>query len=63
MVKAVHKKNIYQNLSNLADELIQSDLQEQLGLSVLFRGTLTDCSTSQLMVLNQLPLGYWPKRS
>ena len=48
------------HLSHLADALIQSDLQEQLELSTLLKGTLTDFSPSQLEVSNQQPFGYWP---
>ena len=40
-------------LSHLPDTLIQSDLQEKFGLSALLKGTLTDCSLSQLSDLNQ----------
>jgi hypothetical protein len=45
---------------NLADALIQSDLQEQLGFSALLKGTSTDFEFSQLMDSNQKPFGYWP---
>jgi hypothetical protein len=38
---------------HLADTLIQSDLQEQLGLSALLNGTSRDLSPSWLGDLNQ----------
>ena len=44
----------------LADALIQSDLQEQLGLSVLLKGTSTDFSPTRLGDLTQRPFSYWP---
>ena len=42
---------------HLTDALIQSDLQEQLGLSVLLKGTSTDFSTSLVNTreFNQIP--------
>jgi hypothetical protein len=44
----------------LADALIQSDLQKQLGLNALLNGTLADYSPSWLGDLNQCSFGYWP---
>ena len=55
------------NVGNLAGTLMQSDLQEQLGLSALLKGTLTDASprhlgiqTSNLLFTGPTlePLGY-----
>jgi hypothetical protein len=46
--------------SVLGDTLIQCNLHEQLGLSVLFKGTSTDFSPSRLRDSNQRPFGYWP---
>ena len=40
------------HFSHLADALIQSDLQEQLGLNSLVKGTSADFSPSQLWDLN-----------
>jgi hypothetical protein len=37
---------------------MQSDFQEQLGLSALLKGTSTDVSPSRLWDTNQRPLGY-----
>ena len=51
---------IFDILSHLADTLIQSNTQEQLGGSALLKGTLTDFSLSQLGDSNQRLLGYWP---
>ena len=48
-----------ENTYTLADALIQSDLQEQLGLSILLKGTLTDLLPSWLGDSNQRPFGYW----
>ena len=41
------------HFSHLADSLILSDLQEQLGLSALLKGTSTDFSPSRLRDSNQ----------
>ena len=51
-------KHLY--FSHLADVFIQSDLQEQLGLSALLKGTSSDFSLSRLGDLNQQPFSYWP---
>jgi hypothetical protein len=50
------------HFSHLADALIQSDLQEQLGLSALLKGTAVEFSPSLLGDSNQQPFGYWPNR-
>lgn len=42
------KPSLHLHLSNLAETFIQSDLQEQLWLSSLLKGTLTDLSPSWL---------------
>ena len=52
----VKKKNV---LSFLADTLIQSELQEQLGLGALLKGTAADFSPSLLRHSNQRPFGSW----
>jgi hypothetical protein len=41
------KKRSHFNLSNLAEALIQSDLQEHFGLSALLKGRSTHFSFSQ----------------
>ena len=47
------------HFGHLADALIQRDLQEQLWLSPLLKGTLADFLPSQLRDSNQQPFGYW----
>jgi hypothetical protein len=47
--------------SNLADTLIQSNLQDKLGLSALLKDRSTVFAPSQLRELNQQPFGYCPK--
>ena len=44
---------LVQHFSHLADTLIQSDLQEQLGLSASLNGTSRDLSPSWLGDSNQ----------
>ena len=59
------------HLSHLADVLMESNLQEKLGLSILLKGTLTDFSPSQRFKLATLHLlayrcyliGYLPLRT
>ena len=44
----------------LVDARIQSDLQGQLELSALLKGTATEYSPSRLGDSNQRPFGDWP---
>ena len=48
------------HVSPLAGALIQSDLQEQLGLNALLMGTSADFSSSQLWDSNQQAFSDWP---
>ena len=49
------------HFSHLTDALIQNDLQEQLGLSALLKGTSTNfLKLSRLGDSNQQPFVYWP---
>lgn len=56
------QKHACAHTSHLADALLQSDLQEQLGLSALLKGTLKDVFPCQFRGSNQQPFATGPTR-